>query len=102
MKSRALFGMLLLGFASVQVHAGETDAGDAAHGKQLYARYCVVCHGAAGAGGLGPSLKGAASRLSPAQGRQQIVEPKATMPRLYPNTLTDVDVRDVVAYVLTL
>ena len=39
---------------------------------------------------------------SPNETFMQIVEPRAAMPSFYPNTLTDVDVRDVVAYVLTL
>jgi mono/diheme cytochrome c family protein len=82
--------------------APEASPGDVVRGKQVYARACVVCHGAAGSGGLGPSLNKAATRLSPEQITQQITQPKASMPQLYPNAISDAELRDVVSYVMTL
>ncbi len=35
---------------------------DAEHGAQVYAGQCALCHGPAGGGGQGPSLKGVAGR----------------------------------------
>ncbi|MFB9268534.1 c-type cytochrome [Bradyrhizobium erythrophlei] len=90
-------GALIFGLAMLNASAAEPS--DAGHGKQLYGRYCSVCHVQAGSGGLGPALKGIASRLSSEETQQQIEQPRAAMPRLYPNTLNE---GDVVAYVLTL
>ncbi|MFC4639583.1 c-type cytochrome [Deinococcus hohokamensis] len=49
---------------------------------RLYAASCASCHGPAGAGGLGPSLR--ASTLSRAALRQVIAQGKGAMPA-YPN-----------------
>jgi mono/diheme cytochrome c family protein len=97
----ALAGIQSLARAAVQ-DGGAAAAGDAAHGKQIFTRYCVVCHGSAGSGGLGPALKKVESRLSVQEITHQITNPRAAMPRLYPAPLTEDDVRDVVSYVQTL
>ena len=89
-------------FCLAALGASAAENGDADRGKQLYGRNCAVCHGAADSGGLGPALKGVADRLTPDQALKQMMEPRGSMPRFYPHTLTDVDVRDVVTYVLTL
>ncbi|SAK95564.1 Cytochrome c-551 precursor [Caballeronia catudaia] len=102
MPGQTLAGVPASGTPADPAPAAVAASGDSAHGKQLFNRYCVVCHGAAGSGGLGPSLKKIESRLSGPQIAHQITEPRAAMPRLYPAPLTEDDVRDVVSYVQTL
>ncbi|MEX3959755.1 c-type cytochrome [Trinickia sp. EG282A] len=77
-------------------------AGDPARGKHLFNHYCIVCHGAGGGGGIGPSLKGLSNRLSAQDVVKQLTNPRAAMPKFSPGPLSDQDVRDVAAYVLAL
>ena len=46
--------------------ASGARAADAAHGAQIYAGQCAVCHGAAGLGGQGPALTGVVGRKAAA------------------------------------
>jgi mono/diheme cytochrome c family protein len=79
-------------------------AGDVARGKQLFASAsCTKCHGANGVeGGVGPTLKGEKARKNYVQSIAQIEDPQPPMPKLYPDPLSDKDVRDIAAYVQTL
>jgi mono/diheme cytochrome c family protein len=78
-------------------------AGNAAHGKTVYAANCAACHGATGKeGGVGPSLKGEKSKKDQAATVAWIKNPKAPMPKLFPSPLSIKDVNDVAAYVQTL
>jgi alcohol dehydrogenase (cytochrome c) len=70
-----------------------------AHGKTLFGQYCSACHGQTGEGGVGPTLKGEASRKSSEQVVAFIKNPKAPMPKLYPSPLTDGDVDALAAFV---
>lgn len=86
--------------------AAETQPGsaalvpaDARRGRAVFATTCSLCHGARGTGGTGPSLTGVAGRLTAEQVEGQIRNPRGTMPRLYPGTLTDQDLLDVTAFV---
>ena len=82
-------------------------ATDAAHGSQLYARSCSVCHGTAGEGLTGPAIKGIGGRLSLEEIAAWIMNPVArkdsaggaVMPRLFPSALTQQDVFDTAAFV---
>ena len=74
---------------------------DVAHGKAIYNRICIACHGAAGEGQSGPPLKGIATRLTGEQLLGAIKNPKPPMPVLYPSVLTEQDVTDVAAFVGT-
>jgi mono/diheme cytochrome c family protein len=89
-------------FAAKPSVAPAAAAGDAAHGKQIFAEHCQVCHGPAGKGGEAPSLKNEASRKSVAQLEAWIKKPAPPMPTLYPSPLSAQDVADVAAYVETL
>jgi mono/diheme cytochrome c family protein len=73
-----------------------------ARGASVFAKNCAVCHGVAGAGGEGPSLKNERARKSPLQAEAWIKNPAPPMPKLYPGTLSAQDVADVAAYVETL
>lgn len=58
---------------------------DPQRGRRAFQRYCSVCHGPRGEGGVGPSLQGISARLTAEQIEHQIVEPRGSMPRLYPS-----------------
>lgn len=77
-------------------------AADAKHGKALFAEHCAVCHGAKAEGGMGPALQDETKRKKPEQIRAQIMAPQPPMAKLYPKPLSDKDVDDLVAYVVTL
>ena len=80
-----------------------TTAGDAAHGKTIFAANCAQCHGATGTeGGVGPSLKGEKTKKNFDQTVAWIKNPQPPMPKLYPSPLAEKDVQDVAAYVQTL
>jgi mono/diheme cytochrome c family protein len=79
------------------------SAAAVAHGRQLFAQNCAVCHGAQGqGGGIGPSLKNEATRKNFAQVQAWIKKPLSPMPALYPAPLNAQDVADVAAFVETL
>jgi alcohol dehydrogenase (cytochrome c) len=84
------------------VAQGASPAGNAAHGKQLFAANCSACHGATGEGGVGPKLQGEKSRKNFAGVVAQIKNPAPPMPKLYPSPLSDKDVSDLAAFVETL
>lgn len=77
-------------------------AGDAKHGKELYAANCAACHGATYEGGVGPALKDEKKRKDAAAIKKQIENPAPPMPKLYPSTLSAKDVDDLTAFVLSL
>jgi mono/diheme cytochrome c family protein len=79
-----------------------SGAPDPAHGSKLFSQNCAVCHGALGVGGDGPSLKGEKARKNFQQAQAWIMNPNPPMPKLYPETLSRTDVRDIAAYIETL
>lgn len=81
------------------VNAG---TGRAPHGAVLYSANCAACHGAAGQGGIGPSLKGEGARKDSGAVAAFVKNPVGGMPKLYPGLLSDSDVSAVAAYVESL
>lgn len=77
-------------------------AGDAVHGKAVFAQNCAACHGTSGQGGMGPPLKDEASRKNLAETEAWIKKPAPPMPALYPTPLSAKDVADVAAFVQSL
>ncbi|HME81768.1 MAG TPA: cytochrome c [Candidatus Eremiobacteraceae bacterium] len=75
--------------------------GDAVAGENLFkADNCAACHGAAGVGGgIGPKLAGSASQVSPNEMYERIKHPMPPMPDF---KLSDGDIANLVAYVVTL
>lgn len=67
-------------------------------GKETFEIYCMTCHGANGSGGFGPALTHIVKRKDKRPLGDIIRKPPASMPPLYPATLTDRDVAEVVAY----
>lgn len=68
-------------------------------GQRLYAANCAACHGANGNGGVGPNLHRLAAKMSLDRTVAYIKNPTAPMPRLYPRTLSEAQVRQIAAYV---
>ncbi|HEY0613147.1 MAG TPA: cytochrome c [Candidatus Elarobacter sp.] len=97
----AVFGaaLFLAGHAAL---AGDERPGDAKHGKQLFAEHCALCHGPSAEGAVGPSLKAELKRKTPDQIRAQIMNPQPPMAKLYPSVISEKDVDDLVAFVVTL
>ena len=67
-------------------------------GRKAFQRYCSVCHGAKGEGGVGPTLQGISTRLSAEQIEHQIIEPRGAMPRMYPSPIDKAVLVDLSAY----
>ncbi len=86
--------------ASAAIGSDATSAPppDAARGRRAFKRYCVVCHGAQGEGGLGPRLQGVSTRLTPEQIRHQLLEPRNSMPRLYPSPVDNTTLGDLIEF----
>ena len=83
--------------------ASSVMAGDAAHGKTIFAGNCAQCHGAGGAkGGVGPALLGEKKKKTMAATVAWIKNPQPPMPKLYPTPLSEKDVADVASYVQSL
>jgi mono/diheme cytochrome c family protein len=75
---------------------------DLVHGRQIFAQNCAACHGAAGQGGMGPSLRNEHIRKGEVAAAAWIKKPAPPMPALYPGVLNEKDVRDVAAFVESL
>jgi mono/diheme cytochrome c family protein len=103
----ASFGAAVPGWAEEgAVSAASRPASDATsasepnaqRGRKAFQRYCSVCHGPKGEGGVGPSLQGISTRLTPEQIEHQMVEPRGTMPRMYPSPIDKAVLGDLSAY----
>ena len=98
--SAAAPGATSAGSATTASRQSGSAQGDAAHGKTIFAKYCVQCHGTEG--GIGPALKNEKSRKNYVQTVAWIKNPQPPMPKLSPDTISEKDVGDVAAYVQTL
>jgi len=88
---------------AVAVGPGATLGGDRDAGARIFAAHCASCHGPqGGGGGIGPSLRDESRRLDSDALPGWIKDPEPPMPALYPNPLSERDVRDVAAYVESL
>jgi alcohol dehydrogenase (cytochrome c) len=67
------------------------------HGEQIFEQFCSACHGAKGEQGVVQSGKKTLSALV-----AFIKNPTGAMPKLHPDPLSDLEVDNVAAYVLTL
>ncbi|GEM_PF-1836592 len=60
--------------------------GDAKRGRDIFLQNCASCHGAAGAGHVGPSLHGVVKRRSPVGVIRQVIEGRTPpMPQFQPS-----------------
>ena len=78
--------------------ATSASAGNPQRGRRAFQRYCSVCHGARGEGGAGPPLQGISTRMAAGQIEHQIIEPRGSMPRLYPSPIDKSALGDLSAY----
>ena len=82
---------------------GATLGGDRSAGAEAFAVNCATCHGANGDGGkVGPSLHGESQRMDYGGLVSWIEDPQPPMPHLYPQFLSEAQVRDLAAYVQSL
>ena len=82
---------------------GATIGGDRTAGARIFAANCAACHGNTGEGGsIGPSLHRESRRLAYDALVSWIKDPQPPMPHLYPQVLSEAQVRDVAAYVESL
>ncbi|GAA2148138.1 c-type cytochrome [Nocardioides koreensis] len=111
-----LLGLLMTGtlyaaFAPAQAQQGESDADQAAKGRELFLVGCAFCHGQNGEGvktqngnQIGPSLVGvgaAAVDFQVGTGRMPMAQPGAQAPRKKP-VYTDEEIAQLAAYVASL
>ncbi len=68
-------------------------------GETVYVANCASCHNANGTGGVGPSLHNLAAKKTYAQTVDFIEKPTGVMPKLYPDTISETQVKAVAAYV---
>jgi len=67
-------------------------------GSRLYGQVCAACHGAEGAMVAEHKLSAVVARQGRAATIAYIKNPKAPMPKLYPDLLTDQSIIDVTDY----
>lgn len=81
-----------------------TLGGDKEAGAIAFTNNCSTCHGPTGAegGAVGPSLRNEHQRMDFAAVDSWIKDPAPPMPKLYPQFLSDQQVRDLAAYVESL
>jgi alcohol dehydrogenase (cytochrome c) len=79
--------------------ASVSSATGVASGRKLYSQICVSCHGPDGNLIADHKLSTLKSRRDQAATIGYIKDPKAPMPKLYPDLLTEQNVTDVAAYI---
>ena len=83
--------------ASADVVIAQTPAGNAARGKELFLKNgCYECHGTVGQGGTGPRLAPRTASLA------YVRKPAGQMPPYTPKVMSDADLADVLAYLMTM
>jgi ubiquinol-cytochrome c reductase cytochrome c subunit len=87
------------GTAQVNADAPLPSGLSAQRGQHVFAKRCASCHGVMGSGGVGPSLIGVVARRGQAGVESFVRNPSGAMPKLYPDALTELDVRAVAEYV---
>lgn len=68
------------------------------NGRKIYQRYCSVCHGTKGEGGMGPVLKGAFVEKGRNFVVAQITKPQGAMPQMYPSPIDDKALADLLLF----
>ena len=98
---RAVMIATTIGLASVACAEGVTLPADADAeirlGHEIYGARCARCHGAAGGGGIGPTLENIQDRLDDAGQLDVVVNGRNSMPR-FDSTLSSEEIAAVVRY----
>jgi ubiquinol-cytochrome c reductase cytochrome c subunit len=99
----ALSMAIALAAAALQVHA-QAPAGDAARGKAAFMKQgCYACHGTVGQGGDRGSGPRIAYDVWPWEAfSQQVRRPRESMPRYAREHVSDQDLADMYAYVVSI
>ena len=104
MKKIILFALLLTPLASVEAQDGSAPVkGDSVRGARLFHAYgCYACHGTTGGGGgiAGPRL--APDPLPAAAVSAKLRNASGRMPVYSPAVLSDAEVADLVAYLVSI
>ena len=79
-----------------------SGAPDTSRGAVVFAANCALCHGGAGQGGIGPSLKGESAKKDVGAVAAIVKNPTGGMTKLYPGLLSDSDVAAVATFVESL
>jgi mono/diheme cytochrome c family protein len=88
------FTVVLLSASAAMAQA---PAGNAARGKELFLKNgCYECHGTVGQGGTGPRLAPRTASLA------YVRKPAGQMPPYTPKVMPDVDLADVLAYLMSI
>ncbi len=99
--TRVLLTLAIVLGASISVGLAADSAGNATRGKELYlATGCYQCHGTRGAGGAGPRL--APGPIPIEAFKLQLRRPRIRMPVYTAVVMSDADVADIYAYLLTI
>ena len=86
-----LFGVMFLGSAAF------AQSGDATKGKGLFLKNgCYECHGTVGQGGTGPRIAPRTASLA------YVRKPARQMPPYTAKVMSDADLADVLAYLMTI
>jgi alcohol dehydrogenase (cytochrome c) len=72
---------------------------DLAAGERLYSQVCIACHGPDGNTIADHKLQGLGARMDLAATIAYIKNPKAPMPKMYPDLLSEESIADVAAYI---
>jgi mono/diheme cytochrome c family protein len=76
--------------------AQNAPAGNAQKGKDAFTKTCVMCHGAAGQGAIGPTL--APPPRAFADFTRYVRQPGGAMPAFAPQAVSDADLADIFAF----
>ena len=83
--------------ATFLVSAAFAQSGDAAKGKELFMKNgCYECHGTMGQGGTGPHIAPRTASLA------YVRKPAGGMPPYTPKVMSDQDLADVLAYLMSI
>lgn len=95
--------IVALAMGAIGAHA-QAPAGDAQRGEALYMKnMCYTCHGSAAQGGERGSGPGLTPNTFPWEGfQQQVRHPRESMPRYGTQYLSDADLGDIYAYVVSI
>ncbi len=98
---RVLLTLALVLGAGISVGLAADPTANVTRGKQLYYETgCYQCHGTRGAGGAGPRL--APGPIPIAAFKLQLRHPRIRMPVYTAVVMSDADVADIYAYLLTI
>jgi mono/diheme cytochrome c family protein len=94
--------LALVACATVYLSGCGRESAAAERGALAYAANCSACHGQRGQGSIGPELTGERHHKNQQQTVAWIKQALPPMPRLHPYPLSDRDVDDVAAFVMSL